>query len=160
MAFFMTKHMIMLIRSIEQQDLSALKKVLDTINLFPSEYLEAMTADYLTDPDSAAIWMTAVEEGQPIALAYAMPEQFTEGTYNLLAIGVQKTAQSRGIGQQLIKAIEQELRQAKQRLLIIDTSSNLPDNLHFYKKCGYTQEAVIRDFWADGDDKVTFWKRL
>lgn len=30
----------------------------------------------------------------------------------------------------------------------------------FYKKIGYVQMAVIKDFWNDGEDKIVFWKRL
>ena len=48
------------------------------------------------------------------------------------------------------------------RLLIVDTSS-LPafDGARaFYPALGFREEARIRDFWTDGDDKVTFAKRL
>jgi ribosomal protein S18 acetylase RimI-like enzyme len=31
---------------------------------------------------------------------------------------------------------------------------------NFYKKIGYTQEAVIRDFWKDGEDKIVFRKKF
>ncbi|MEO1249198.1 MAG: GNAT family N-acetyltransferase, partial [Pseudomonadota bacterium] len=30
----------------------------------------------------------------------------------------------------------------------------------FYRRCGYVEEARIRDFWSAGDDKIVFWKAL
>ena len=30
----------------------------------------------------------------------------------------------------------------------------------FYEQLGYTKEAVIREFWQKGEDKVIFWKKL
>jgi hypothetical protein len=30
----------------------------------------------------------------------------------------------------------------------------------FYRKHGYDQDAVLRDFYSDGDDMVVFRKRL
>jgi hypothetical protein len=47
-------------------------------------------------------------------------------------------------------------------MLLVETS-RLPDFDHtrkFYIKCGYEEEARIRDFYATGDDKVVFHKVL
>jgi len=30
----------------------------------------------------------------------------------------------------------------------------------FYLRCGYTQEALLKDFYASGDDKVIYVKKL
>ncbi|GFE52539.1 hypothetical protein So717_42920 [Roseobacter cerasinus] len=48
------------------------------------------------------------------------------------------------------------------RLLIVDTSGTeaFDDTRRFYAKNSYATEAKIRGFWADGDDKIIFAKRL
>jgi len=54
------------------------------------------------------------------------------------------------------------LRQRGHRILIADTSGSDGFKIarNFYHKNAFTQEARIRDFWADGDDKIIFWKKL
>jgi len=150
------------VRKIEKDDIPALKLVLDTLELFPSEMLEAMMADYLHNPESGDYWFAATEQDQPISIGYCAPEQLTEGTYNLLALGVKSDIQSKGIGSEMVGYIEGLLAAAGHRILIVETSSTeaFQSSRNFYEKQGYTQEAVIRDFWSDGDDKVVYWKRL
>jgi ribosomal protein S18 acetylase RimI-like enzyme len=61
-----------------------------------------------------------------------------------------------------VRHLEGELLARGQRLLIADTSGTpeFGQTREFYRKNGYTEEARIRDFWAAGNDKVVFWKRL
>ncbi len=58
--------------------------------------------------------------------------------------------------------IENYLRENEGRTLIVDTSSlaDYEQSRNFYKRLGYKKEAVIRDFWSEGDDKITYWKKL
>ena len=150
------------IRNIEAEDIPALKAILGTIELFPPEALDEMLADYLNNPETEAIWMTFVAAGVPLGLLYCAPEHLTNGTYNLYAIGVSKERQGAGIGRQLMQALEKKLSESGARILIVDTSGKEDFALtrKFYQQLGYEKEAVIRDFWDTGDDKVTFRKAL
>ena len=156
------KIMNIAIRAIIQADIPHLKAVLNSIELFPAELLEDMMADYFTNPETQDIWFTVTENDIPISIAYCAPEQMTVGTYNLHAIGVKNTLQSKGIGQKMMQYLENRLQQAGHRILIVDTSGteDFIRTRKFYEHLGYTKEAVIRDFWAAGDDKVTYWKQL
>ena len=60
------------------------------------------------------------------------------------------------------KHIEDRLKQEGHRILIVDTSGTDDFILtrKFYEKLNYHKEAVIRDFWDEGDDKVIYWKKL
>ena len=150
------------IRLVQETDLPHLKLVLDSIDLFPSVMLDDMISDYLHNQESQDLWFTATEKDTPIALGYCAPEQLTEGTYNLYAIGIKSDIQGKGVGSQLMAYIEAHLKGAGHRLLIVDTSGTeaYKQTREFYEKLGYTKEAVIRDFWKEGDDKVIFSKRL
>lgn len=121
-----------------------------------------MISDYLSNKDTAEIWFTYIENERPIALGYCAPEKLTNGTYNLYAIAVRREFQGQGIGQKMMVYIEQLLAESGNRILIVETSSIDLYALtrKFYTKLGYRQEATIRDFWNDGEDKIIFWKKL
>ena len=150
------------IREIRQADMSELKKVVDSSELFPSEYLDEMISDYFNNSDTEEIWFTYIDNNMPSAIGYCVPEKLTDGTFNLLAIGVLKELQGKGIANEMMNYIEQYLKQKGGRILIVETSSDDAQIAarKFYQKIGYIQEAVIRDFWKDGEDKIVFWKRL
>ena len=145
-----------------KSDIPYLKQVLDTIELFPSEMLDDMISDYLNNPKTKEVWFTATKKNKPISIGYCAPEKLTEGTYNLYAIGVRNDIQSKGTGSKMMIFIENHLKENGQRILIVDTSGTDDFKLtrKFYEKLGYNKEAVIRDFWKEGDDKVIYWKKL
>ncbi|MCH2044498.1 MAG: GNAT family N-acetyltransferase [Saprospiraceae bacterium] len=121
-----------------------------------------MISDYLNNPESEDIWFTCVENKNPIAIGYCAPEKLTNGTFNLYAIGIKNDIQGKGIGSQMMHFIENLLKQNGHRILIVETSgtSDFELTYRFDEKLGYTKEAVLRDFWDEGDDKVIYWKKL
>ncbi len=150
------------IREVVHTDLDSLKLVLDSCGLFPSEYLEDMISDYFNNPDTQEIWFTQVEDNEPIAIGYCVPEKLTSGTYNLLAIGVSENQQRKGVAIEMMNYIEHKLKVIGARILIVETSSDAAQlgARNLYQKLGYNLEAVIRDFWNEGEDKLIFLKRL
>lgn len=150
------------IKSVNPSHINDLKNVLDSCGLFPSEYLDEMISDYFNNSATQDIWFTYIDNNSPVAIGYCVPEKLTNGTYNLLAIGVSKHYQRKGIAIEMMNHIEQELKSKGGRILIVETSSDDAQigARKLYKKIGYTQEAVIRDFWNEGEDKIVFWKKL
>lgn len=150
------------IREVIHSDLDSLKIVLDSCGLFPSEYLDDMISDYFHNLDTNEIWFTYVENDSPISIGYCIPEKLTSGTYNLLAIGVSENHQRKGVAVEMMNFIEQKLKTIGARVLIVETSSDDGQigARNLYQKLGYNQEAVIRDFWNEGEDKIVYWKKL
>jgi ribosomal protein S18 acetylase RimI-like enzyme len=150
------------IQAVTQNYIDELKKVVDSSGLFPSEYLDDMIFDYLNNADTQDIWFTYIDDNTPTAIGYCVPEKLTNGTYNLLAIGVSQNSQRNGVATEMMSYIEQQLKQKDGRILIVETSSDDAQigARKFYEKIGYTQMAVIKDFWNDGEDKIVFWKKL
>lgn len=138
-----------------------LRAVLDSIALFPAEMLPELMAPCLAG-EADALWLTMLRDGRATGFCYARAEALTEGTWNMLALGVAASAQRSGLGARLVRALEERLRAKGARLLIVDTSGTaaFAPARSFYEACGYHQEARIRDFWAEGDDKITFRKAL
>jgi ribosomal protein S18 acetylase RimI-like enzyme len=150
------------IRTVTKADLNHLKQVIETSELFPAEMLEDMMQDYFLNTATEEIWITSLEQNIPVAIGYCAPERLTDGTYNLYLIAVHKDYQAKGIGSQLLRFIEATLQSKGKRILIVETSG-LPEfelTRAFYEKNGYHREAVLRDFYRNGEDKVVFWKKL
>lgn len=150
------------IRAINKGDLEELKTVIATSGLFPPDLLEGMMSDFFTNPDTQDIWLTKLIDGKPVAIAYCAPERLTTGTYNLYLIAVHNDIQGKGIGSELMSYIETLLKSSGNRVLIVETSG-LPEfelTRKFYDNCKYNREAVIRDFYSEGEDKVVFWKKI
>ena len=149
------------IRPTRPDDVPALKAVIDAVGLFPSDMLDEILAGYFTDPDSNHFWLTDDDNG-PVGVAYYSPERLTEGTWNLYLIAIHSDRQGQGRGAALLRYVEQALRARGERLLLVETSG-LPEFEYqraFYRRCGYTEEARIRNFYQAGEDKLIFCKEL
>jgi ribosomal protein S18 acetylase RimI-like enzyme len=106
--------------------------------------------------------ITYEDQGKAIGFAYYAPAAMTVRTWYLYWIAVSKQIQAKGVGGKLLKHAEDDIRQQNGRLLLIETSS-LPHyglTRQFYVKHKYEQAAVIKDFYADGDDLVVFRKKF
>jgi ribosomal protein S18 acetylase RimI-like enzyme len=101
-------------------------------------------------------------QGQPIGFAYYAPAAMTDRTWYLYWIAVSKDTHAKGIGTKLLHYVEEDIRKRRGRLLLIETSSLAHYELtrRFYLKHHYQQGAVLKDYYADGDDMVVFHKKL
>ena len=149
------------ITSTTKDDIPALQIVLDRTDLFPGHMLPEMLAPALTG-ETEAFWLTCHVDGSPVGFCYTVPEDLTEGTWNMLALAVHPDFQGSGLGTALVQAAERRLRSNGQRILLVDTSSTDDFALtrQFYARNGYEEEARIRDFWSAGDHKVIFRKSI
>lgn len=151
----------MKIRVPDKSDLQNIALILDEAELFPAEILEQMIAPFFDQADCLEKWLVC-EDGSNgvIGFCYFRPEPLAAGTWNLLAIGFRDDRKGHGYGSRLVAEVERAL--ASERVLIVETSGleDFAATRTFYEKCGYEREAVIRDYWADGDDKVIYRKLL
>lgn len=93
---------------------------------------------------------------------YSAPAFKADGVWDLWWIGVDPEAHGTGVGGALIAFVEQRAKDAGGRLLVVETSATPPlaRARAFYARHGYTRCGAIPDYYADGDDKVIFAKRL
>ena len=102
-------------------------------------------------------------EGRAIeAAAYYASEMMAEAVWNLYFIGVRPDRQGSGLGATLLRHVEDDLTARGARLLLVETSGldSFELTRRFYRKNGYDEEARIRDFYRQGEDKVIFRKAL
>lgn len=98
----------------------------------------------------------------PVGYACYGHRPFTLATYDLYWIAVDPSYQGRGVGRTLLAYLEEELCSEGARLLLIETSSRLSYERarRFYEGSGYRCQALIEDFYAEGDHLVLYGKRL
>lgn len=149
------------IRPAVAEDIPALKRIIEATDMFPPELLEPMIAGFLDGTADREHWTVSGLSG-PNAVAFYRPEEMTAGCWNLLLLAVDPASQGKGIGAAMLEHVERHLSATGERLLIIETSGTegFTDTRRFYRNCGYLEEARIRDYYDNGDDKVVFRKRL
>lgn len=122
---------------------------------------EADNSDRPDRPDRPYYALGAELDGRIVGWICWGATPCTVATWDLYWMAVDPTVHGQGIGTALIEEMEQQLR-GKARLIVIDTSGRLDygPTRAFYRARGYQTAAVVRDFYADGDDQVIFSKRL
>jgi ribosomal protein S18 acetylase RimI-like enzyme len=87
---------------------------------------------------------------------------FTEGTYDLYWIAVHPDCHGDGSARRLMAEAEEDIRARGGRIILVETASkpSYARTRRFYESIGYVEVARIPDFYARGDDRVTYWKRL
>lgn len=150
------------IRNVISEDTIAIIALAEASGLFNSDGIDQIKqslADYISGNND--LWLIAIDE-KPVGVLYCTPEPMTEGTWNILMLLVSPNVQRQGHGQSLISHVETTLTSRGARLVIVETSSidEFEKARSFYVKCGYTEEARIRNFYAAEDDKVIFKKGL
>lgn len=105
---------------------------------------------------------TLEAEGRIVGFVYFGPAPMTLGSWQLWWIVVAKDVQAKGLGGQMLRFAEDEMRRRQGRLLFVETSSQpaYDPTRRFYLKNGYEPHAVLKEFYAPGDSMVVFRKEL
>jgi ribosomal protein S18 acetylase RimI-like enzyme len=148
------------IRALSRGDLNRVRFLVDANAMFPSKMLADTTQPFF-EGDRSQRWLV-FDDGQVDAACYFVPESLADRVWNLLMIAVDPARHGAGLGTALMRTVEQQLGDEGARILLVDTSGSDPfkRTRSFYDMLQYEREARIRDYWAEGDDKITFRKAL
>jgi ribosomal protein S18 acetylase RimI-like enzyme len=142
-----------------------LKLLTATPEFKPSEVVvaEEVIDSYLKSSYQSGYHILVAEVGKRVSgyICYG-PASLTEGTWDIYWVAVGRGEQSRGIGGALMVFAEDEIKKARGRLAIVETSSK-PEyerTRRFYHRHAYEIVGRIPDFYAPGDDKLILQKRL
>ena len=155
-----------MIRPIVPADSPAVVALAGRSGLFRPDELDAvrgMLDEYHATSAANGHQILAYEEGgTPVGIAYFAPKAFADRVWEVLLIAVDAPRHRQGIGSTMLLAVEGAVRAANGRLLLIETSDreSFERTRRFYRKHGYAEVARIPDYFADGDGKASFLKRL
>ncbi len=105
---------------------------------------------------------TAESDGKAVGWICFGPTPCTLGTFDIYWIVVDPASQRMGIGSSLLKQAETLIASGGGRMSVIETSGKgLYDSTRgFYNKLGYSEQARIAGFYADGDDKIIYTRKI
>lgn len=119
---------------------------------------------YLDDPDQKDYCVAVAEDTASVVHAYACwgPVPLTKGTYDLYWIATHPNARGSGYGQALMDFVERSVSEQKGRLLVVETSAkdSYEGTIAFYRRLGYEEASLMKDFYDVGDDRLIFVKRF
>jgi ribosomal protein S18 acetylase RimI-like enzyme len=148
------------IKTITSDDIAAVIALAEVSGLFDSDGIE-LIKERLANSSGDELWYGVFDEDLK-GVIYCIPEPITDGTWNILMLIVSPDSHGQGHGRTLMSHVEETLVKRGARLVIVETSSGegLERARAFYPKCGYIEEARIRNFYTKGDDKIIFTKNL
>jgi ribosomal protein S18 acetylase RimI-like enzyme len=152
--------------TVVESDPSAVRALVTATGMFrPNEIdvAEELVAERLARGEASGYYfILAEEEHRVVGYVCYGPITVTLYSYDLYWIVVHPEHQGRGLGRRLLAEAERRITQQGGRQIYIETSG-LPTyepTRTFYDRCGYELEATIRDFYAPGDDKLVYVRRL
>jgi GNAT superfamily N-acetyltransferase len=150
-----------MIRPTTQDETPLLVQMTEATGLFRPIEVEALGevfADYFAENrDYGHRSVTAEQDGTVLGFAYYAPAAMTDRTWYLYWIVVRKDVQAGGIGSELLRFVENDIRdQHHGRVLFIETGSvrQYEKTRQFYVKNQYEKHALLKDYYAEGDSML------
>ena len=107
-------------------------------------------------------FLFAEHGGRVVGYTCFGPIACTVASYDIYWIAVLEDFRGSGIGKRLLDRTEGTIEALGGERIYVETSSRTQyqPTRSFYQRCGYAKEAVLKDFYAPGDDKTVFLRIL
>ncbi|MCG6918215.1 MAG: GNAT family N-acetyltransferase [Deltaproteobacteria bacterium] len=149
-----------------ESDVGSIRKIVRSSGYFSAEEVEMaveLVQENLSKGESSGYHILFVEINERV-VGYSCygPIPCTRESYDLYWIAVFHEFRGRGIGRELLERTEKKIGKMGGRRIYVDTSSRdqYEPTRSFYLANGYEQEALLKDFYSPGDDKIIYVKQL
>ena len=157
-----------MIRKLKKADRSRLRKILVDTNHFNKDEIKVameLIDVYLNNRKQKDYIINVYEtddKHQTAGYICYGKRPLTDATYDLYWIAVDPNIHGMGIGSQLVKFMEDDLKKSNGKLVLIETSGkeHYTGERRFYEKNGYDVQTIIKDFYRKDDDLYIFRKYL
>jgi ribosomal protein S18 acetylase RimI-like enzyme len=151
---------------VRADDHDAVRRLVDSTGVFSDVEID-VAVELIDDrikrgAQSDYFFVFAEQDGRAVGYTCYGRIPLTTSSFDLYWIAVDKAMHGRKIGRALLEQTEELIRQSAGRQVYIETSNRgqYAPTRGFYLRCGYRQEALLKNFYADGDDKVIYAKEL
>lgn len=151
---------------VRDHDPEAVRTILVSSRFFSTEEVD-VAVELVQERLSAGIksgyhFIFAERESEVLGYSCFGPIPLTVSSYDLYWIAVSELYRGLGIGGELLRRTEGRVRELGGDRLYIETSSRsqYDPTRSFYERHGYRAEAVMENFYAPGDHKVVYVKRI
>jgi len=159
--------MILTMRRMVPEDRARVERLLSRIKVFNREdqsiALELVDLAIQNSGQKEYDFILAFDGSEQL-IGYACfgPTPLTDRTFDLYWIAVDPDFARQGVGKALLKKVEEEISGQKGRMIIIETSSGpeYTPTKGFYPRNNYLLAETIKDFFREGEDRVTYVKTL
>jgi ribosomal protein S18 acetylase RimI-like enzyme len=147
-------------------DVGSIRNIVNSSGFFSAEEVEMaveLVQENLSKGRSSGYYFLFLEMNERV-VGYSCygPISCTKESCDLYWIAVLHELRGRGIGRDLLERTEEKIGKMGGKRIYVDTSSRdqYEPTRSFYRANGYEQEAVLKDFYSPGDDKVIYVKEL
>ncbi len=169
MAVRVTTRPLRLRESVEPRDQQSVMDVAASSGFFSAEEVEmagSLVEERLRDGEPSGYFFVFAEPDAPGAalagFACYGPAGYAPDWVDLYWIAVRGEARGEGIGSRLLAAVEDRVRRAWAVTLVVETSSRkqYAPTRAFYEQRGFGLIAMMKSFYAPGEHKMIYAKRL
>ncbi len=144
------------------------RAILSVIGSYRYKWDKPIAKKYYDDFFSSAVNLkgdsvyVAVLNNRIVGVTGYFIDRYETGYYWLGWFYVHKKWARNGCGERLLNFTIQQLKKRKVRKLFVNTSSHpfYKNALKFYKKNGFKKEAVIKDYYWNGENQIILSKKL
>lgn len=148
------------------EDVERVRKLVETTGFFNADEVEVareLVQERLLKGDASGYFFLFAEHyGRMVGYSCYGPIPCTLASYDLYWIAVHPDYQGRGVGSQLLQLTERRIKEAGGERIYVDTSQRIQyaSTRAFYERCGYNLESLLVDFYAPGDGKAIYGKKV
>src|SRR4030042_200192 len=162
----MTKNKTKFRHQIKPTDVAAIETLVLSSGFFSSEEIDIARelAEEKLEMGDASSYHFLFAESEDIVCGYTcfglIP--MTSASYDIYWIAINQHLRGKGLGKKLMEKSEEIIRRWGGKRIYVETASrNQYKSTHaFYESCGYHQEALLKDFYTEGDSKIIYAKIL
>ena len=112
--------------------------------------------------ESGYYFLFAEQDQKVVGYSCFGPIPCTAESYDIYWIAVQQELRRSGLGVEILKNVEEKIREMGGKRIYVETSSRqqYKPTRSFYTRCGYRREATLENFYSSGDHKVIYLRML